>query len=68
MREVQIGIYRRKLILGYVFVHGLGQNSSDWKETIDYLDRVTNIDCPDLFDLYKGELSYKRLYRIFKIM
>jgi len=51
--------------LSYIFVHGLGQNSSNWKETIDGLDIATNIECPDLFDLYIGELNYNNLYRRF---
>lgn len=51
--------------MSYIFVHGLGQNSSNWKETIDSLDIATNIECPDLFDLYKGELNYNNLYRTF---
>ena len=51
--------------MSYIFVHGLGQNSSNWKETIDGLDIATNIECPDLFDLYIGELNYNNLYRRF---
>lgn len=51
--------------MSYIFVHGLGQNSANWKETIDGLDIATNIECPDLFDLYIGELNYNNLYRRF---
>lgn len=51
--------------MSYIFVHGSGQNSSNWKETIDSLDIATNIECPDLFGLYKGELNYNDLYRTF---
>lgn len=51
--------------LSYIFVHGLGQNSSNWRETINGLNIVTNIECPNLFDLYIGELNYNNLYRTF---
>lgn len=46
-------------------MHGLGQNSSNWRETINGLNIVTNIECPNLFDLYIGELNYNNLYRTF---
>lgn len=51
--------------MSYIFVHGLGQNSSNWRETINGLNIVTNIECPNLFDLYIGELNYNNLYRTF---
>lgn len=46
-------------------MHGLGQNPSNWKETIKYLDLAITIECPDLFDLYKGEPNYSNLYQAF---
>ena len=46
-------------------MHGLGQNSSSWRKTINGLNIVTNIECPNLFDLYIGELNYNNLYRTF---
>ena len=51
--------------MSYIFVHGLGQNSSSWRKTINGLNIVTNIECPNLFDLYIGELNYNNLYRTF---
>ena len=51
--------------LSYIFVHGLGQNSSSWRKTINGLNIVTNMECPNLFDLYIGELNYNNLYRTF---
>lgn len=51
--------------MSYIFVHGLGQNSFNWKATIDGLNISTNIECPNLFDLYIGELNYNNLYRAF---
>ena len=51
--------------MSYIFVHGLGQNSSIWRKTINGLNIVTNIECPNLFDLYIGELNYNNLYRTF---
>ena len=51
--------------LSCIFVHGLGQNSSSWRKTINGLNIVTNIECPNLFDLYIGELNYNNLYRTF---
>lgn len=51
--------------MSYIFVHGLGQTSSIWKETNDELNVATNFICPDLFDLCIGELNYNNLYRAF---
>ena len=50
----------------YIFIHGLGQNSSSWEETISYMEEMTNISHPDLFDLLKDkESTYNNLYLAF---
>ncbi|MFD1335556.1 alpha/beta fold hydrolase [Oceanobacillus iheyensis] len=50
----------------YIFVHGLGQDSSSWQETISYMGETAEILCPDLFELLEGkELTYKNLYVAF---
>ncbi|MBD8033011.1 MULTISPECIES: alpha/beta fold hydrolase [Solibacillus] len=49
-----------------IFVHGLGQNSSSWEETITFMGESNQMYHPDLFDLVKGqELTYKNLYAAF---
>lgn len=50
----------------YIFVHGLGQNSSSWEETISYMGKTTQISRPNLFDLLEDkELTYNNLYLAF---
>lgn len=50
----------------YIFVHGLGQNSSSWEETISHMGKTTEIFHPDLFDLLKDkEPTYNNLYLAF---
>jgi pimeloyl-ACP methyl ester carboxylesterase len=49
----------------YVFVHGLGQNSSSWNKTISFMDKK-NIVCPNLVTLNKNnEATYENLYKSF---
>lgn len=43
--------------MSYIFPHGLGQNQSNWKETIDAMSKDLYIDCPNLFDLCENELN-----------
>lgn len=48
-----------------IFVHGLGQNSSSWKEIVNELNIDSQINCPNIFDLCNGELNYNNLYNAF---
>ena len=49
--------------MSYIFLHGLGQNQSNWKETIDEMSKDLYIDCPNLFDLCENELSQKGCFQ-----
>lgn len=50
----------------YVFVHGLGQNSSSWWETISYMGKATQVLHPDLFGIMEErEITYNNLYVAF---
>lgn len=50
----------------YIFLHGLGQNSSSWEKTIDVMNDNLDIDCPNLFTLLQGrEVNYSNLYQVF---
>lgn len=50
----------------YIYLHGLGQTSSSWKETISYIEKGDNILCPDLFELMgEREFTYTSLYSAF---
>jgi len=50
----------------YIFIHGSGQKSTSWNETISYLKNVKNISCPNLFELLDGkEAIYENLYSAF---
>ncbi|MGL5756616.1 MAG: alpha/beta fold hydrolase [Paraclostridium sp.] len=49
-----------------ILIHGLGQNSSSWNETISYMMEQDNIICPDLSSFIKGkDASYSNLYKAF---
>lgn len=51
----------------YLFLHGLGQTSESWEETISYLKLSDEIICLNLFDLIEGisqtEMTYENLYK-----
>ena len=50
----------------YIFIHGLGQNSSSWDKTISFMGKTTPIAHPDLFDLLKDKkTTYNNLYLAF---
>ena len=54
----------------YIFIHGLGQDSSAWNETVSLIkikkSISTDIECPNLFALLNGEeITYTNLYRAF---
>ncbi|MCH5193067.1 MAG: alpha/beta hydrolase [Oscillospiraceae bacterium] len=49
-----------------VFIHGLGQSSSVWEETISQLNENEDILLPDLSDLIQDkEVNYENLYAAF---
>ncbi|MBT2652742.1 MULTISPECIES: alpha/beta fold hydrolase [Oceanobacillus] len=50
----------------YIFIHGLGQNSSSWEKTISYLGETNKILRPNLFELLQDkEPTYNNLYLAF---
>ncbi len=56
------------MIMQLIFVHGLGQTSTSWEDTISYLEQEHMVNCPDLFALCReyNELSYQNLYYAFE--
>jgi len=47
-----------------ILLHGLGQSSSDWNNTIKYMNNSLDVSCPDLFQwLPKTEVCYANLYQ-----
>lgn len=52
--------------LKYIFLHGLGQESSSWKNTIKNIESKYDIACPNLTDFFQGkEINYINLYESF---
>jgi pimeloyl-ACP methyl ester carboxylesterase len=52
----------------YVFIHGLGQNSSSWNKTISFMPKDACISSPDLsVILNHQEATYENLYHAFSI-
>lgn len=50
----------------YIFLHGLGQESSSWKNTISYIEKQIDIICPSLSDLLGHKnINYINLYDSF---
>lgn len=50
----------------HILLHGLGQDSSSWNQTISHIQDKQDIFCPNLFDfLDKEEATYQNLYRAF---
>jgi pimeloyl-ACP methyl ester carboxylesterase len=50
----------------YIFINGLGQNSSSWEKTISYIERIADIANPDLFELLQDKkTTYNNLYSAF---
>lgn len=50
----------------YILIHGLGQNSSSWNETISYMVKQDHVICPELsLFLKEGDVSYTNLYHAF---
>lgn len=53
--------------MNYILLHGLGQTSSSWDETIQTLNEDWNIFCPGLSDWILGKQPcYDTLYKIFE--
>lgn len=53
--------------MSYILLHGLGQTSSSWNETIQTLNEDWNIFCPDLSDWILGKQPcYDGLYKAFE--
>ena len=53
--------------MSYILLHGLGQTSSSWNETIQILNEDWNIFCPDLSDWIMGKQPcYDTLYKAFE--
>lgn len=49
-----------------IFLHGLGQTASSWRETVRGMERSEDILCPELFDLLHGRAcTYGDLYAAF---
>ncbi len=50
----------------YILIHGLGQDSSSWKETVSHMNEQDHILCPELSLLLKDkEVTYENLYNAF---
>ena len=53
--------------MNYILLHGLGQTSSSWDETIQTLNEDWNIFCPGLSDWILGKQPcYDTLYKAFE--
>lgn len=53
--------------MSYILLHGLGQTSSSWDETIQTLNEDWNIFCPGLSDWILGKQPcYDTLYKAFE--
>ncbi|HJA39976.1 MAG TPA: alpha/beta hydrolase [Firmicutes bacterium] len=51
----------------YILLHGLGQASSSWKDTVEAMDSQFDILCPDLSQwLCNKKACYANLYQAFK--
>ena len=50
----------------YILLHGLGQNSFSYNETIEFMEMKDDIICLNLAELLDGkEVSYSNLYQVF---
>ncbi len=50
----------------YIFINGLGQNSSSWGKTISHIEKTTHVSNPDLFELLQDKkATYYNLYSAF---
>lgn len=58
--------------MAYLFLHGLGQNSHAWNETIKLLNSNLEFDCPDLFQIKNGgvnanPINYDNIYQSLEV-
>ena len=50
----------------YIFIHGLGQNSSSWEKTLSFMEKDDNFECIDLLALCNNvNITYENLYNEF---
>ena len=50
--------------MNYIFLHGLGQTASSWRDTIYAIDGQYSILCPQIFQWFCGSTpSYSNLYQ-----
>lgn len=50
----------------YIFLHGLGQNSSSWDKTVSFMGQSMEAVCPDLLVFLDNEaITYTNLYKAF---
>lgn len=50
----------------YIFIHGLGQNSTSWDKTISFMKNNFNPMCVDLFSLLNNkDTTYANMYNSF---
>ncbi|WP_346684587.1 alpha/beta fold hydrolase [Anaerostipes butyraticus] len=45
-----------------IFLHGLGQTADDWRAVIQQAS-LSDIDCPELFSLPEGDMSYSEILK-----
>lgn len=48
-----------------VFLHGLGQTTSDWNETIR-LAHCLDVDCPEIFSFAENDMTYSQIIKGFE--
>lgn len=41
-----------------ILLHGLGQTSSSWKNTINTMGKSADILCPNLFDWFEDAVAF----------
>ena len=50
----------------YVFIHGLGQNSSSWNNTLSFMEKKDNFACIDLLEIIENkDCNYNNIYNAF---
>lgn len=51
----------------YIFIHGLGQNSSSWDKTLSFMKNKNDFLCLDLLTLLNNnsDNTYEKLYEVF---
>ena len=50
----------------YVFIHGLGQNSSSWNKTLSFMEKQDNFICIDLLEIIENkDCNYDNIYNAF---